>query len=82
MDEQIHLKQLIEHLQKQLKEHGDLPVYFEDDGLIGKETILPKPYKIYTHKYYRFLREGPLDIEDEDLYEVDLTKPIVKGIII
>lgn len=82
VDKQVYLKQLIEHLQKQLEEHGDLPIYFNDDGRIGRETMLPKPYKIYTHKSYGFLTEGSLDVEDEDLYKVDLEKPIVKTIIV
>ncbi|UTI41098.1 hypothetical protein [Niallia sp. RD1] len=82
MQNQIYLKELIEHLKKQFEEHGDLPIYFEDDGRIGKETMLPKVNKIYTHKTYGFLNDGSLEVEDENLYEVDLDKPIIKAILI
>lgn len=80
--EQIRLKQLIDHLQKQYEEHGDLPVYYCNDALIGKETCLPKPSKIYSYKSYDMLTSDSLDIEDGDLHDVNLEKPIIKGIII
>ncbi|MBL4951101.1 hypothetical protein JK635_02450 [Neobacillus sp. YIM B02564] len=82
MEEQIKLKQLIEHLQKQLKEHGNLPVYYCDDAVIGKQSWLPKAVKIYSYKSYDMLNSGNLEEKDEDLYDVNLEKPIIKGIIV
>ncbi|WP_342488554.1 hypothetical protein MKX67_18430 [Cytobacillus sp. FSL W7-1323] len=80
--EQVYLKQLIEHLESQLDEHGDLPVCYCDDALIGKETGLPIPSKIYSYKSYDLLNSDSLDVLDENLYDVDLEKPIIKAIIV
>lgn len=80
--EQIYLKQLIDHLQKQLEEHGDLPVYYCDDARIGEQNYLPEPSKVYSYKSHDMLNNDSLDIQDKDLYDVNLAKPIIKAIII
>ena len=85
MEKQIKLSQLIVHLQEQFKEHGDLPIYYCDDAIIGKQRHLPKAVKIYSYKsygMYDMLSSGNLEEKDEDLYDVNLEKPIIKGMII
>ncbi|OAK70158.1 hypothetical protein ABB05_12885 [Lederbergia galactosidilytica] len=78
----MKLSQLIEHLQNQLEEHGDLPIYYCDDARIGKQTYLPEACKIYSYKSIDLLNYGKLDEVNEDLYDVNLKKPIIKGLIV
>lgn len=39
---QVYLKDYIEHLQKQLEEHGNLPVYYEEDDFYQPKEMLGK----------------------------------------
>ena len=81
-EKQIHLGELIAHLQAQQEMHGDLPVYYYDDAFIGEQQQLPRVSKIFTVKEHGLLNDETCDVEDKDLYGADLDKPVVKGIIL
>jgi|GEM_PF-2868175 len=81
---QVTLSQLIEHLQGQLEEHGDVPVYSlnheswlvypaEFEYFFGKWEDTPKIMDIYTNIH------GNESTSDRN---VDTTKPITKGLVL
>ncbi|WP_440110270.1 hypothetical protein [Paenibacillus sp. QZ-Y1] len=85
----MKLNELIKSLQEIKEEHGDLDLYtYNDWATISKFNTLPKVNKIYSQKWEEWdrmqneLSNGDINTEDEDLYDVDLRKPIVKGLVI
>lgn len=87
----MKVSQLIKKLQIIQEEYGDLDVYeYNDWATINKfeGNSFPKVSKIYSQKWEdaehmkNELSNGNLDEKDEELHDVDLTKPIVKGVII
>ena len=82
---------MIAELQKLKDEHGDLDIYENTDwGTVQKRESRYKPYVRKIH-YKKFedddalrdeLHYEDVDVEDKDIYDVDLTRPIVKGIMI
>lgn len=85
----MKVSEMINKLQEIKNEHGDLDVYEHTDwATIAKNSFQPTVYKIYSQKWEGFehmkneLSEGNLDTADSDLYDVDLTKPIVKGVVV
>lgn len=87
----MKITDMIKALQAIEKEHGDLDIYeYTDWATITKLDGIyrPKISKIYSQKWEKAehmrgeLSDGNLNEKDAELYEVDLTKPIVKGVII
>ena len=85
----LKISEMIKYLQNIQEEHGDLDLYtYTDLATVQKYSYQPKVYKIYSQKWEdaehmrNELSNGDLNERDEDLYDVDLTKPIVKGLVI
>lgn len=87
----MKISEMIEKLQQLQKEHGDLNLYeYNDWATISeyKGEIFPRVNKIYYQKWEDAehmideLRGESLGVVDGELYDVDLTKPIVIGVII
>jgi hypothetical protein len=82
------LDELIKFLQEQRETHGNLPLYSEDDSLISEGYYPIGARKVYTNngdiafRIKGFLREGSLDTENEKLYDIDLSKGVVRGFIV
>ena len=83
--------EMIEKLQEIKNEHGDLEIYeYTDWATVAKfkSSLTPRVAKIYSQKWEGYehmqnqLSDGNLDENDEDLHDVDLNKPIVKGLLI
>ncbi|WP_405169335.1 hypothetical protein [Paenibacillus sp. FSL H3-0286] len=86
---QIKISEYIDTLQKIKEEHGDLGMFeYNDYATISKVSYLPKPQKIYSQKWVdadymkNELSNARIDIEDKDLYNVNLKKPIIIGVVI
>lgn len=80
--DQLTLKKLIEHLQNTYKEHGNVPVYATDDARVFEASYYPTVQKIYSYKEYDMLNTGGLKEKDEELYDVNLEKPIIVGLVL
>lgn len=87
----MKLSKLIIKLQEIEKEFGDLDVYETgDSGLLYKyEGIFrPTATKVYYQKWEDAaymkdeLTEGDVEVANEDLYDVDLSRPIKIGLLI
>lgn len=85
----MKISDMIKNLQEIQNEHGDLDLYeYTDWATTDKYSSKPKVYKIYSKKWEDAehmrdeLSNGELEENDVDLYDVDLTKPIVKGVIV
>ena len=86
----MKISQLIRKLQSIQEEHGDLELYIPDDAFIYKydSEFGSEVKKMYYRKWEDadYMREyisyGDLDAKDEELYDVDLSKPIFKAVIL
>lgn len=87
----MKISKMIEKLQQIKEEHGDLSLYeYNDWATISRieSDYIPRVAKIYSQKWEgaehmrNELSYGNLDEKDEELHDVDLIKPIVKGVII
>ena len=86
----MKISEMIETLQELQEEHGDLELYESDDAAIFKYQGEYKPLvcKIYSQKWEDAewmkgqLSDGSLGTKDEDLYDVDLNKPIIKAVLL
>ncbi|OMD67632.1 hypothetical protein BSK50_30020 [Paenibacillus odorifer] len=85
----MKISEYIEALQKIKEEHGDLDMFeYNDWATISRVGFLPKPQKIYSQKWLDAdymkgeLSNGNIDIEDKDLYDVNIKKPIIFGVVI
>ena len=88
----MRVTEMIKALQDIEKEHGDLEIYeYTNMATVAKYegySLRPRVDKIYSQKWEHAawmrdeLSNGELEEADEELYDVDLTKPIVKGVLI
>lgn len=88
MEQLNKLSELILKLQDIQNKYGDLDLYTEYDTLISKGYYEPNVSKLY----YQHWEDSPHMINelsfssitevDEELYDVDLTRPIVKGLVL
>lgn len=86
----MKISELITKLQQLEKEQGDIDVYETTDWDVIKYDGLyrPRVSKLYYQKWEdsdemkRYLSDGNLDEKDTELYDVDLTRPIIKAVII
>jgi hypothetical protein len=84
----MKISELIEDLQKLQKDHGDLNVYEYDDWRISLKDMKPDVRKMHYKKWEdaEYMRDVISDarLEDEnfDIYDVDLTRPIQKGLVL
>lgn len=86
----MKVSEMITKLEKIQKEHGDLELYCVDDCRIYEcnSNYSATVKKLYYQKwedteYMRdVLADDDVNIKDEDLDDVDLTKPIIKAVII
>ncbi|WP_405101686.1 hypothetical protein [Oceanobacillus sp. FSL H7-0719] len=87
----MKVSEMIKKLQDIEREHGDLEIYEHTDWatITRFESVYrPEVAKIYYQNWEdashmrNELSDGRLDVADADLYDVDLSKPIVKGVII
>lgn len=87
----MKISEMVVKLQRKQKEHGDLDIYTFSDWLTTikyESDDLPRVAKVYHQKQGNYglvhskLSNDDIDIADKDLHNVDLTKPIVKAIII
>jgi hypothetical protein len=87
----MKISEMIERLKTIQAEHGDLELYeYTDYATIMKRenAYLPRVDKIHYKKHDDFqslvneLHNEDINVNDEDIYDVDLSKPIVKGVVI
>lgn len=87
----MKVSEMIKRLQKIQSEHGDLEIYeYTDWAFLRKyeTSSFPTVDKIYSRKHEdaEYMRDelssDDLEVADEELDDVDLTKPIVKGVVI
>ena len=82
---------MIDHLKSIQEFHGDLDVYeYTEYATIAKRenNYLPKVDKIHYKKHEEFeslqdeLYNDDASIDDKDIYDIDLSRPIVIGVVI
>lgn len=85
----MKISEMIQKLNAINEEHGDLDIYEHNDwATISPYEFSPKVNKIYSQKWEDAphmrdeLSNGNLNEQDNELHDVDLTKPIVIGVII
>lgn len=86
----MKISEMIKALENIEKEHGNLEIYAEADG--GTYQYSGDVYPQVVKTYYRrgedakwmkgYLDNDDFNKKDEELYDVDLTKPIIKGVVI
>lgn len=82
--------ELIKKLEEIKEKHGDLDVYTSDDARIFKynSEYSPQVRKIYTQKWEDAehmrdeLSDGNIEEKNEDLYDVNLNKPIFTAVLL
>ncbi|AAU85056.1 hypothetical protein BCBBV1cgp9 [Bacillus phage BCASJ1c] len=87
----MKISQMIKQLQDIKEEHGDLDLYEYSDiaTIIKRENAyLPRVDKIHYKKHADYpslkdeLHNEDLSVSDENIYDIDLSRPIVKGVVI
>lgn len=85
----MKISKMIQKLNVIYEEHGDLDIYEHNDwATISPYDFSPKVNKIYSQRWEDAphmrdeLSNGNLNELDNELHDVDLSKPIVIGVII
>lgn len=86
----MKISELVKKLEMVQEEHGDLDLYIPDEAFIFKydSEFSVRVKKMYYKKWEdaeymrKFIAYGDLDEKDEELFDVDLSKPIFKAVIL
>lgn len=81
----MKISEMIKKLEDIKKEHGDISVYEFDDGILTKYKSMiserPNAGKVY-HTNWGGILGTNVDTAEDEIYDIDLKKPVSIGVIL